>query len=58
MLISKKWITSLLQNAGNEGWTVSDEELDAGFVRVGFETEGYQPLPCLLYTSPSPRDRG
>ncbi|MEH0146675.1 phenylalanine--tRNA ligase subunit beta [Corynebacterium sp. Q4381] len=45
MLISKKWITSLLQNAGNEGWTVSDEELDAGFVRVGFETEGYQPLP-------------
>ena len=41
MLISKNWITRLLHNAGNEGWTVTDDELDAGFVRVGFETEGY-----------------
>ena len=45
MLISQNWLTSLLNNAGNPGWTVSAEELDAGFVRVGFETEGYEPLP-------------
>ena len=45
MLISQKWLTSLLNNAGNPSWSVSAEELDAGFVRVGFETEGYEPLP-------------
>lgn len=45
MLISQEWLTSLLNNAGNPGWSVSPEELDAGFVRVGFETEGYEPLP-------------
>lgn len=45
MLISKNWITRLLANAGNEGFNPTDEELDAGFVRVGFETEGYAPLP-------------
>lgn len=45
MLISKNWLTSLLRNSGNEGFDPSDEELDAGFVRVGFETEGYEPLP-------------
>lgn len=45
MLISQNWITRLLQGAGNEGWAVSPEELDAGFVRVGFETEGYEPIP-------------
>ena len=45
MLISQNWITRLLQGAGNEGWAVSPDELDAGFVRVGFETEGYDPIP-------------
>ncbi|SDS11007.1 phenylalanine--tRNA ligase subunit beta [Corynebacterium timonense] len=45
MLISQNWITRLIQAAGNEGWSVSAEELDAGFVRVGFETEGYAALP-------------
>ena len=45
MLISQKWLTSLLNNVGNPSWSVSAEELDAGFVRVGFETEGYEPLP-------------
>lgn len=44
MLISKNWLTRLLRGAGNEGWSVTDEELDAGFVRVGFETEGYAPI--------------
>lgn len=44
MLIAKSWITRLLQQ-DNPGWSVSDEEMDAGFVRVGFETEGYWRLP-------------
>lgn len=45
MLISQNWLSDLLRSAGNEGWSVTAEELDAGFVRVGFETEGYAPLP-------------
>ena len=45
MFISKNWIVRLLQNAGNQDFNPTDEELDAGFVRVGFETEGYAPLP-------------
>lgn len=44
MLISQDWVTRILGNA-NSGWTVSSEELDSGFVRVGFETEGYEALP-------------
>lgn len=45
MFISKNWIVRLLQNAGNQDFNPTDKELDAGFVRVGFETEGYAPLP-------------
>ncbi|EEI17765.1 phenylalanine--tRNA ligase subunit beta [Corynebacterium lipophiloflavum] len=45
MLISQQWITTLLRAAGNDNWSVSPEELDSGFVRVGFETEGFAPLP-------------
>ncbi|MTD91476.1 phenylalanine--tRNA ligase subunit beta [Corynebacterium hiratae] len=44
MLISQDWVTRILGTA-NSGWTVSSEELDSGFVRVGFETEGYEVLP-------------
>ncbi|KQB83923.1 phenylalanine--tRNA ligase subunit beta [Corynebacterium oculi] len=44
MLISQKFITRHLARK-NSGWSVSPEELDSGFVRVGFETEGYAPLP-------------
>ncbi len=44
MLISQHWVTRLLAHA-NPGWSVSSEELDAGYVRVGFETEGYAPIP-------------
>ncbi|MEY8578097.1 phenylalanine--tRNA ligase subunit beta [Corynebacteriaceae bacterium 6-324] len=44
MLISQNWLHSVL-GEHNPGWTVTSEELDAGFVRVGFETEGYEPLP-------------
>lgn len=44
MLISQNWVTRLLSE-NNPGWKVSAEELDAGYVRVGFETEGYESLP-------------
>lgn len=44
MLISQNWLTSLIRSA-NPGWGVGAPELDAGFVRVGFETEGYSALP-------------
>lgn len=44
MLISQNWLHSVL-GEHNPAWTVTSEELDAGFVRVGFETEGYEPLP-------------
>lgn len=44
MLISQNWLHSVL-GEHNPGWTVTSEELDAGFVRVGFETEGYEALP-------------
>ncbi len=44
MLISQDWVTRILGTA-NSGWTVSSEDLDSGFVRVGFETEGYEALP-------------
>lgn len=44
MLISQSWLTRILQTA-NPGWSVSSEEFDGGFVKVGFETEGYEALP-------------
>ena len=44
MLISQGWVTRVLC-AQNPDWSVSAEELDSGFVRVGFETEGYAALP-------------
>ena len=44
MFIAQSWLTGLLQRA-NPGWSVTPEELDAGFIRVGFETEGYAPVP-------------
>ena len=43
MLISRQWVQRLLDRT-NPTWTVTDEELDAGYVRVGFETEGYAPI--------------
>lgn len=44
MFISQNWVTGLLRHT-NPGWSVTPEELDAGFIRVGFETEGYAPIP-------------
>ena len=45
MLISQNWVETLLQKVNPAFSGVSPEELDAAFVRVGFETEGYQPIP-------------
>lgn len=44
MLIAQNWVTGLLGHT-NEGWAVTPEELDAGYVRVGFETEGHASIP-------------
>ncbi|AIT61004.1 phenylalanine--tRNA ligase subunit beta [Corynebacterium doosanense] len=46
MLISQNWLTGLLRSMdpAQENWSVSTEDLDTGFVRVGFETEGYEPI--------------
>lgn len=44
MLISQDWVTRIL-GASNPNWSVSAADMDSGFVRVGFETEGYEPIP-------------
>lgn len=44
MLIAQNWVTGLLRHA-NEGWQIPSADLDAGYVRVGFETEGYWSIP-------------
>ena len=44
MLISQSWLTRILQTA-NPSWSVDSEEFDTGFVRVGFETEGFSSIP-------------
>ncbi|MCS4534767.1 phenylalanine--tRNA ligase subunit beta [Corynebacterium sp. HS2168-gen11] len=45
MLISQSWVTNLLQQANPSFAGVNAAELDAAYVRVGFETEGYAPIP-------------
>ena len=37
-------VTRIL-GASNPNWSVSAADMDSGFVRVGFETEGYEPIP-------------
>lgn len=44
MLIAQNWVTGLLGHA-NAGWSVPAADLDSGYVRVGFETEGYEAIP-------------
>ncbi|HZK32122.1 MAG TPA: phenylalanine--tRNA ligase subunit beta, partial [Corynebacterium sp.] len=43
MFITQNWLTGLLRSMSPEqgNWSVTPAELDEGFVRVGFETEGY-----------------
>ncbi|MEJ5920695.1 phenylalanine--tRNA ligase subunit beta [Corynebacterium sp. H78] len=43
MFIPQSWVTDIVA-AKTPGWSVTPDELDAGFVRVGFETEGHEPL--------------
>ncbi|MDO4761285.1 MAG: phenylalanine--tRNA ligase subunit beta [Corynebacterium sp.] len=45
MLITQSWVTTLLSEANPEWKGVTPDELDAGYVRVGFETEGYESIP-------------
>ena len=43
MLITQNWVTRLL-NQHNPEWAVSPADFDGGYVRVGFETEGYKAI--------------
>ena len=44
MRLTQSWLTEVLQ-AGTPGWSASTEEIDAGFVRVGFEIEEIDVYP-------------
>ncbi|NLE79145.1 MAG: phenylalanine--tRNA ligase subunit beta [Rhodococcus sp.] len=43
MRVAQSWLTEILQRA-TPGWSVTAEELDAGFVRVGLEVEEVDKL--------------
>ena len=43
MLITQNWVTRLL-NQHNPEWAVGPADFDGGYVRVGFETEGYKAI--------------
>lgn len=47
MFIPQSWVTDIVAGPNGEtnpGWSVSPAELDEGFIRVGFETEGHEPM--------------
>ncbi|WP_026919015.1 phenylalanine--tRNA ligase subunit beta [Gordonia shandongensis] len=44
MRLPQSWLTEVLR-AGTPEWTASTAEIDAGFVRVGFEIEDVEPFP-------------
>ncbi len=44
MFVPQSWITDVVA-AGTPGWSVTPAQLDDGFVSVGFETEGHEPVP-------------
>lgn len=44
MLLANNWVTRLL-HTDNPDFSATAEELDAGYVRVGFETEGFAAIP-------------
>ncbi|MGB3772047.1 MAG: phenylalanine--tRNA ligase subunit beta [Rhodococcus sp. (in: high G+C Gram-positive bacteria)] len=46
MRVPQSWLTEVVQKAV-PGWSVSADELDAGFVSVGFEIEDVIPLPQI-----------
>ena len=49
MRVPQSWLTEVL-HAGSPDWAVSPEELDAGFVRVGFEVEELDSLDNVTGT--------
>ncbi|MBM7367251.1 phenylalanine--tRNA ligase subunit beta [Gordonia hydrophobica] len=44
MRLPQSWLTEVLRK-GNPDWSASTAEIDAGFVRVGFEIEDVDPFP-------------
>ncbi|ALG85046.1 phenylalanine--tRNA ligase subunit beta [Gordonia phthalatica] len=44
MRLPESWLTEVLRK-GTPDWTASTAEIDAGFVRVGFEIEDVEPFP-------------
>ncbi len=44
MRLPKSWLTQVLQS-GDPTWSASTDEIDAGFVRVGFEIEDIEAFP-------------
>ncbi|GAB2555435.1 phenylalanine--tRNA ligase subunit beta [Nocardia heshunensis] len=46
MRVAQSWLTDILQRT-TPGWSVTAEELDAGFVRVGLEVEEVDPLEAI-----------
>ncbi|MEV6772949.1 phenylalanine--tRNA ligase subunit beta [Nocardia sp. NPDC051030] len=47
MRVAQSWLTEILQRTTPE-WSVTPEELDAGFVRVGLEVEEVDPLQRVI----------
>ncbi|MCF8611122.1 phenylalanine--tRNA ligase subunit beta [Gordonia sp. HY285] len=44
MRLPQSWLTEVLRK-GTPDWAASTDEIDAGFVRVGFEIEDVEPFP-------------
>ncbi|MCF8607593.1 phenylalanine--tRNA ligase subunit beta [Gordonia sp. HY442] len=44
MRLPQSWLTEVLRD-GTPDWAASTDEIDAGFVRVGFEIEDVEPFP-------------
>ena len=56
--MEKQNIRIKLRAYDNKVLDASTEEIVNTVKRTGATIKGPIPLPCLLYTSPSPRDRG
>ncbi|GAB18993.1 phenylalanyl-tRNA synthetase beta chain [Gordonia effusa NBRC 100432] len=46
MRVPQSWLTEALR-VSTPDWTATAEEIDAGFVRVGFEIEDIEPFPTI-----------
>ena len=47
----------LVGPSNDGGWSMRHSDGFKSLVKHGYEVEGVESVPCLLYTSPSPRDR-